>query len=968
MPICRLTPLIGRKSELKALRSAYAAVEAGGSRVVLLGGEAGVGKTRLLTDFLDEFPDPPVLSGGCVELSQAAVPFLPLASALRALGRDRTEEEMHSLVGGTAAPLMQLLPRLYGDAAVATGPDPLRLFEAVPELLDRLAPDGPAVLVFEDLHWADASTLDLVRFLALAELPGRLLIFTFRSDELRRRHPLRPVLAELSRLPDVRRVDVEPLTDDDVVALVDGLVPPGVQGLPLAEVLRRAEGNPFFVEELVTCSAYGASSLASALGDVLLNRLDRLPEAAAAITDVIAVAGRRASHRLIEEVAGVDQSTLANGLRAALEDGAVVTDPNGEYIGFRHALLQEAAYERLVAGTRRELHRRVAEALVADPGLAVGGMQGAAAEIAYHAERAGDIDTAYRASLRAAQRATESFASVEANKHFEHAVGLHDQASPEARINGVELRTRAARAAQVVGDFGTAATHLRCALEIAGDDLDLCVELLVSLGEVLWFRGDTEEATSIHRQALDLVGDVPGSARAEVRAFEALKRMLREEYEYAVSLGLEALAEAREFGNPRGEIRALEAIGCARAKAGPEPETGVDDLREAVRLAKDYGDSEYVVHASVNLGACLDFLGLTAEARAWDRECVRDYAEQGLVGAAVDFQRCNLAANLARVGEWDEAEALLRRLRFSQHAGNVRLHQLVCSAMLAVAHGRYEEARAYTEAAEPTARSFEELQFIAPLMWTRLVIAGATGRDVEAFSLAQSLLDLEPVPGVLALYGDASHWIVEAALRTNDADPALRMLEVMQSRIAQVLDDGDWLAPRIRAERRRTCLWLAAERARLLHQDVPDSWSAVLDAGVEEPYVSEDLYLALRLADALVRAGEDASKVLVPAYERAQNLGAPIAADLASLARRGRIRLPGVKSDAAAGVVDHGLTEREREVLVLLARGETNRQIAEELFISAKTASVHVSNILGKLGAGNRTEAAAIARELGVTS
>jgi DNA-binding NarL/FixJ family response regulator len=402
--------------------------------------------------------------------------------------------------------------------------------------------------------------------------------------------------------------------------------------------------------------------------------------------------------------------------------------------------------------------------------------------------------------------------------------------------------------------------------------------------------------------------------------------------------------------------------------AGPDPETGVDNLREAVRLAKKYGDSEYIVHASVNLGACLDFLGLTAEARAWDRECVRDYAEQGLVGAAVDFQRCNLAGNLARVGEWDEAEAVLQRLRFSQHTGSVRLHQQVCSALFAVARGRYAEARAYVEAAEPMAAAFEELQFIAPLMWARLVIARAAGRDGEVFSVAQSLLDLEPVPAVLILYGDVAHWIVDAALGSDERDAVLRMVEVMQSRVAQVLDDADGLAARTRTERRRTCLWLAAERARLLAEDVPDDWSAVLDAGVEEPYVSEDLYLALRLADALIRAGEDSSKVLVPAYERAQGLGSPIAKDLAALARRGRIRLPGVKSDAAAGVVDHGLTEREREVLILLARGGTNRQIAEELFISAKTASVHVSNILGKLGAGNRTEAAAIARELGVTS
>ncbi|HWU31409.1 MAG TPA: AAA family ATPase [Marmoricola sp.] len=967
MPICRRTPLIGRQAEIEALRRAYRAVESGESRVVLLGGEAGVGKTRLLTDFLEEVGDAPVLIGGCVELSQAAVPFLPLASALRAMARDRSDDEMRSLISDGTAPLTQLLPRLHGEDPAVSGPDPLKLFEAVPALLDRLAPDGPAVLVFEDLHWADASTLDLVRFLAQADLGRRLLVFTYRSDEMRRRHPLRPVLAELSRLPDVRRVDLDPLEDDDVVALVDGLVRPGSQGLPLAEVLRRAEGNPFFVEELVTCGAYGMSSLATPLGDVLLNRLDHLPDAALAITDVIAVTGRRASHRLIEQVSGLDASSLASGLRLALDDGAVVADPTGEYIGFRHALLQEAAYERLVVGSRRVLHQRVAEALVADPGLAEGGMQGAAAEIAYHAERGGDIDTAYRASLRAAERAANSYAAVEADMHYEHAVGLHAQASAEARIDEVELRRRAARAAQVVGNFASAAGHLREALKCAESD-SVRVELLIALGEVLWFKGDPDEGASMHRDALELVGEAPSQERAEVRAFIALTSMLREDYDRALEIGLEALAEAREFGSPPGEIRALEAVGCSRALTGINADLGLENLRDAVTVAKGYGDPEYVVHASVNLGACLDFLGLTAQARAWDRECVHEYAEQGLVGAAVDFQRCNLAWNLARIGEWDEAEALLKRLRFSQHSGNVRLHQQVCSAIFAVSRGRYEEARAYADAAEPMARMFNSLQFIAPLAWTRLALAVADQNDDEIWRCAQALFDLDVVPPIVLFYGDLARWLVDLAHRGDKSIEIERMLAELERRIVELEGRVDAQAVHIHAERRRMRLWVAAERLRLTGDDEPSSWAAVLDAGVEEPYVVQDLYLSMRLAQALIRADEDATKPLTTAYVRARDLASPLANDLSALARRARIRLPGVKSDATAGVIDHGLTEREREVLALLAGGSTNRQIAEALFISTKTASVHVSNILGKLGAANRTEAASIARELGVTS
>lgn len=968
MAVCRRTARIGRDAEFEELRSAYADVERGASRVVLLGGEAGSGKTRLIADFLDTVPDVPVISGNCVELSQAAVPFLPLASALRALAQGRDPEQMAALVSGAAGPLLQLLPRLQSDTLVAAGPDPLMLFEAVPELLDRLAPSGPAILIFEDLHWADASTLDLVRFLALSGLKSRLLVFTFRNDEMRRRHPLRPVLAELSRLPEVERIDIDPLQDDEVVELVNGLLPPGASRPPLHEIIRRADGNPFFVEELVTCCAFGAPALATHLGDVLLNRLDRMPEAAVAIAEVIAVTGRRASQQLIERVAGIDPQALHAGLRLALDDGAIVADPTGEYYGFRHALLQEAAYEGIPSGSRRALHQRIANALVDDPCLAEGGAQAAAGEIAFHAERGGDTDTAYLASIKAAQRAAESFAAVEAHRHFERAVDLHAHASPAVQMALTDLLEQASRAAQVIGNFARAVEHLRSAAEHADpSDVENLVRLQVKLGETLWFSGNSAEGVGVHEAALARLGDEPTGLRSEVLAFIALKAMLQERYEEAMAIGTEALAMARGHGSLPGQIRALEALGCTLTLTGTDVELGLDHLRESYTLAEEYGDTEYLVHAGVNLGASLEFAGRSREARAWDRHCVTTYAERGLVGAAVDFQRCNLAWGLIRVGEWDEAESLLQRLRFSQHLGMVRVHQQVCSATAAAARGRYEEAAAHIGIARADVERVGSLQFQAPLSWARMLVAEALGDEVELKASVEALWGYPAAAPVFPFYGELARILVDRMEATGATpEETVAMLDELDRRLAVAEGELGPAATGSAASYGRSRAWLAAERARALGEDQAAAWSHVLEADVDEPFVSEELYLQWRLAQAQVAAGADPEPLLVQTYERALALGAPIVDRVVALARRARIRLPGLGRDAASGVVDHGLTEREREVLELIAQGSTNRQIAEALFISAKTASVHVSNILAKLGVANRTEAAHVAHELGI--
>ncbi|GAB3862897.1 helix-turn-helix transcriptional regulator [Nocardioides maradonensis] len=957
-------PLVGRAPELQALEDALAAATEG--RVVLVAGEAGAGKTRLVSELLATHPEAPALVGGCVELSQAAVPFLPLAAALRRLAAERGDDATAELLEGPAAPLLALVPRLSTADPGGIAQDPLRLFEAVPALLARLAPDGPAVLVVEDLHWADASTLDLVRFLAVAAPPRVLVVLTLRSDEMRRAHPLRPLLAELGRLPNVARVDVRPLGDDDVAELVASLASDAASSLPLHQIVDRAEGNPFFVEELVAAYAEQGTALPAALDDVLGARLDRLPAPAWAVVEIVAAIGRRASHALVERVADLSPAALSGGLRTAVEDGALVVDPRG--YSFRHALLQEAAYARLLAGDRIALHQRIAEALVADPGLAEGGAQAAAGEIAFHAEQAGDLETAYAASIRAAQRASDSYAIIEAHVHYERAVSLADRVREGADGPLVaDLLVDAGLAATRVGANAVARAHYDRALALIDPtDVDRMSRATRLQAEMLWIVGEAEAGRRLVERALGPggIGAEPGPDRACLLAQRAMKAVVMADYDTAEASGLEALAMARQHGSRWGERRALEAAGTALAIGERDVERGLAYCREALDLALADGDLDAYLHAGANLSTALESVGRITES---DQVCVETVAlceERGVVGALLDFQRLNLCWMLVRTGDWDGAAVVLRRLRFSRHAGMIRTFRWVNEGILAGLRGRYDDARACLDGLVASGGIVGPM-WEAPMAWIELMVGIGTDDDQLVKKGVATLVDLPADAVTVVHYPVAARALADQAL----ADPAAAEgaaagIGELASRLV-VPEDGRLLEA-ARAERERLLLLVRAEAARAAGEDTAATWQAVLDVPCDSPPAADGLYVAWRLAAALHAEGADPTEVLVPAWERARSIGSVLAADLERSARRARVRLPGMARDQVAGVLDHGLTAREREVLALVARGATNQTIADELFISVKTASVHVSNILAKLGAANRTEAGALARDLGL--
>ena len=413
--------VVGRAAELATIADALDATRDGTATTLLLAGEAGVGKSRLVGEAMRMASERgmQVLRGACVNIGAAGVPYGPIVEALRELQRELPPGEMAELAGVAAPDLARLLPSLGGpDLPEASGQSQwlqARLLEAVLGFIQRLAARAPVLFVVEDLHWADPGTRETLTYLVrnLRSDPVAVLI-TYRSDELHRRHPLLPWLAELDRTGRVQRIDVarlQPTVTRELLASILGTEPDAEM---VERVVERSDGNPFFIEELAMAERSSSDrGMPPTLRGILLARISALPEDAQAVVGVAAVAGRWVDHDLLAAVAGQDESTTIAALRDAVGQQVLIADDGGHADGyaFRHALMQEAAYDDLLPGERRRLHRAFAEAVAARP-VGSGAADAAAhwAELAYHWSATRDDERALDASVRAATAAVEAAA------------------------------------------------------------------------------------------------------------------------------------------------------------------------------------------------------------------------------------------------------------------------------------------------------------------------------------------------------------------------------------------------------------------------------------------------------------------------------------------------------------------------------------------------------------------------------
>lgn len=979
----RSSRFVGRGEELARLRGFVEAVQDGDPAFVLIGGDAGVGKSRLVEALGVYAGDQGmrVLRGHCFGLGQGGVPFAPIVEVLRTVAREVEPSRLPDLLGPSRRELAPLVPALdvggrSGPVATSGGGERrVRILPAVVEALERLAKGDGLLLVLEDLHWADQATLELVGYLTknLVVTPV-LVVGTFRSDELHRRHPLLPALGEMLRSPHVARIDLEPFERDEVAAQLEGILgePPGAE--LVRAVLERSDGNAFYVEELVAAGVDGsASQLPASLREVLLTRLEQLPEDTRAVLSHLGVAGSRATDRLLATVTGLGEDELGAALRPAIDRQVVVSEDDGR-LAFRHALVQEVVVDELLPIERARHHRAVARALEADPELATGGDGNAAAELAYHCYAAREYQRALTYSIEAAERASTQGAPTDALEHYERALELWNEGGKEPEARSLdEVIAAAAEAALAAGSYRRAILHLQTLLDDRKEEMDRVDEAILRSRLVVAYAkaGRDDDALSEAERAHDLITATdPAAARAAVALEYArvLRSSVHRDPGEAIEPARAALTAARESGESRKECRALAVLGTALAWTG-NPEEGEASLREAVKLATELDDPDATLAAYGALGMHLYIQDverdqdrsrqLAEEILAWLQAGGRRWPQSVYVLAFPQY--CFL-----RTGEWDRLEETFQLAERYRPEGLDRLVRLNVRATLRWMQGRIEDAAALIEACRDSGLSARanhdhyplEAEVLAELGRTddlRATVEEYLAFEVDASEEAMKLAVLVPLVRVE----------VDAALAATPADRG----ELVARADATVERMRDIFArypqppgTAVQLETAEAYLRLAeAERSRLFGSD-PKLWETANEA---VGCVYWQLYTRWRLAESLVSTGriEEAQELTAAAHERAVEIGAQgIRAQLKELGRTADLHLAGELTDAAS----LGLTPRESEILALLVQGETNRQIGETLHISPKTASVHVSNLLSKLEVADRHEAATRGRELGL--
>jgi predicted ATPase len=473
--------LVGRDVEAAQLRAALERAAAGRPAIVVVAGEAGVGKTRLVAELLGQAGElgAVALTGGCLDVGDGVLAYAPMVEALRPLVGMLGQWELERVLGGARGELARLVPELGSPDAGRPAEAPLaptRLFELLLGVLHRLAERGPVLLVVEDVHWADQSTRGLLGFLARNLRAGVALVLTYRSDELHRRHPLRPFLAELDRSSRAERLELGRLGRRELAELLAEILDEEVAPALVGEILARSEGNPFFAEELLAAHLEG-TKLPLALRDLLLARVETLSEATQRVLAVAAVAGTRVDHQLLAAVVGQDTQELVWLLREAVTRHVLaVAEASGAYV-FRHALVQEAIYDDLLPVQRGPLHAAYARALerrIEQRGEVSGARSATAVErgqLAYHWYAAHDLGQALLSSVQAGQAAESAAALAEAVGHYQRALELWDQAPEAAARSPLDRGTllyRAASAANLAGDDDRAIALARLAVGRGG--------------------------------------------------------------------------------------------------------------------------------------------------------------------------------------------------------------------------------------------------------------------------------------------------------------------------------------------------------------------------------------------------------------------------------------------------------------------------------------------------------------------
>lgn len=983
------------------MRAAFREIAQGRPQVIVIGGESGVGKTRLVEEATAGLGSGTrVLRSQCQVLG-AELPYLPFAGLVRELLRSLEPDEVEPMLGSVAPELAHFAPELASitpsTRRIGGGGSrlrQLRLFEALLQLAERISDDRPTVIVLEDLHWIDPASLQLLAFLSQSIRRGRMaLVVTVRTESLELGSSVLPFMAELERGSGVLRIELERLDREATRRQVAAILGDG-RGADLAERMwELGDGNPLFTEELVAAAVQGKDVGTPRLRDLIGARISSLPRDAREVLRVAAVLGRSIDLRLLTAVSSHAHEAVVEAIERGIDTEVLVrTSERDASYRFRHELVRSVLAEQVGATEARAAHAACAEELEtrtdADP-----------SELAYHWDAAGDGQAALRWHTEAGHDSEARYAYATALRHYERVLQLLPASADGKAAEGATRRhilQRASTAAARAGLYDQAIELARSCLEIVEDD-DLAELMRSSLRWYLWEAGRPDEALDEARRAVDRPypeGDERW--RANAMAHLAGLLLVHDEIEEARGTAQAALELAQAVGAAEEEVLANGIIGGCLLLEGAV-DAGIERIADALEAARrieeedarlpadQLDDRRYpvgVVLAATQLAAAYEVADRPDEAVRIAEAGYLRAAEQGVARTYGATLRAASARSMYRSGRWAEALDVIEAALGDGASDSGRVSLLAISALIHAGRGEdaeAEEALRLAEAEADTAAA-EVIHWLAVARAERSVWAG---QPLEAVAFIAGAYEAggEAARGAglgLAVGLDAS--LPQLLTRAARAGADLALIERAEGAApAASATTIDRVRSAIERTRRRPGLassWAPdlalaeAELARAEHgtgSGTVDDWRLATEAARGRPY--PEAYARWRLATALLadrRRADEATVELQQALALAEELGAePLRTAIRSLVdRAGIVRGSGDGERARP----FGLTERELEVLGLLAAGLGNSAIAERLFISPKTASVHVSNIYGKLGVESRVAAATVALELGLAA
>jgi DNA-binding CsgD family transcriptional regulator len=986
---------VGRLAELSLLEGVLGAAAAGEPAVVIVGGEAGVGKTRLVTELMATRapPDARVVVGNCSGFAPGSLPYAPIMSALRNLVRSGTGDA--DLPESAHQALRLLLPELapLGEAATGSGgplPEQVQLFSQLETVFDAASAAAPLIVVIEDLHWADRSSLEFLAYLCHGLHRQRMaIVCTHRDDAVPAAPALGAWLADRRHDPRLTEVSLARFTMTELSSQVAAILGKTADPVLVAALHARSQGNAYYTEMLVAAEdvrrADGGAAAAPVplpLREALLARSAEVAAETRAILETIAVAGRPVDHAEAAAACarlGMGQERVMTGLREAVNHHLLVSLTDLPGYAFRHALLAEAIYDQLLPGERQRLHgvwAQVLEERVSQRGKTD---SSTAAEIASHHHKAGNRRAALGWDLRAATAAEQVGGFAEAAACYRRMLALWDDvpdAEQEAATDRVEILTRLAQAEQLAGDADSVRMHIQAAIKLvdpASDPLRAAM-LIVLMSWSLYITGQLSASRAAAAAAVELVPESPPSlARVLVLAGLGRAQIFAGRAGRARAAADKATSAAAELGEPTAAaiVAQLQAR-VAWLTGSPE---SVALARHALRLAQGTGLQDITMTAFDGLAEALDAAG---DDHGVFQVCYGGYERTRLHGGANygAWLLCRACFNLIACGRTSQAaEALHTALRV-RPSGILDVYGQLCVALLATLRGDFDTGR---EAIDRCRRGAPELR---PPFAPRYCAAAAelelwAGDAERAFTVAEEGLasvartDFRRHAGTLA-------WLAlraaadRAELARAQLDTAtINGASADADRLRQTWANAPWFTaePENRARAFRSLL--DAEQSRLSGNSDPDLWAyaAYCSRACSRPH--QVAYASWRQAEALLvqhGARTAIARCMRVGYATAARIGAqPLQGEIETLAGYARIDLqtPTRHEDSSRIAPPlQSLTSRERDVLEALAAGLTNRQIAERLYISPRTAAVHVSHVLHKLGVPDRIQAAHLAHRL----